>query len=51
MVVFFTFHICYVESFEPLQDLKVAFGIPLNELFNRNGLNQDKNKNYSLHIE
>lgn len=41
-VVFLRFHICGVESFEPLQDLKVAFRIPFYELLNWNGLNQDK---------
>lgn len=41
-VVFLGFHICGVESFEPLQGLKAAFIIPFYELLNWNGLNQDK---------
>lgn len=41
-VVFFTLHIFRVESFEPLQGLKVAFKIPFYELFHWNGLNRDR---------
>lgn len=41
-VVFLFFLICHVESFEPLQDLEVAFKIPIYELLDWNGLNQIK---------
>lgn len=41
-VVSLTFHIFPEESFEPLQELKVPFGIPFYELLHWKSLNQDK---------
>lgn len=49
-VIVFTFHICIVENFEPLQKLKVAFKIPFYELLNGDGLIQERRQHLEINI-